>query len=391
MSTTPARLSALAARDGTPLFVYALETLRARLGLARASLEPGTRLLYAMKANPHPALLRALVPLMDGVDVASLGELQQARAAGASLVSLAGPGKTDAALAAGADVVVVESIAELGRVAPGAAVLVRLNPRRRVRAFAVSTTGGPSPFGVDEEDLPALASAIHTARDARGLRYLGIHVHAGSQCASARAYLEHISEVLELGARLAVDHELPPAHVCFGGGWGVAQDDHGHDLDLSVLSAGLTQSLDRWARHTGAPRPVPSFELGRWLVAEAGTYVATVIATKVSRGVTFVILDGGLNHLLAATDAFGRERPHPPLENLTRPEAPRTRVTVVGPLCTPLDVLGRDVELPRPEPGDRLAFRRVGAYGLSFSPSAFLGHPQPAERLDEGHDVLAEA
>lgn len=383
MPATPARLSALAERHGTPLYVYTLPTVRARLAQARATLEPGTRLLYALKANPHPPLLRALVPLVDGVDVASLGELQQARAAGASLVSLAGPGKTDAALAAGAELIVVESIAELARVPGGASVLVRLNPRRRVRAFAVSTTGGPSPFGVDEEELPALAAALHAEAATRGLRYRGIHVHAGSQCASARAYLEHVTEVLELGARLAVDHALPPAHVCFGGGWGVAQDDQGHDLDLAALSRGLTQALDRWAQHTAAPRPVPSFELGRWLVAEAGAYVATVIATKVSRGVRFVILDGGLNHLLAATSAFGRERPHPPLENLTRPHAPRTRVTVVGPLCTPLDVLGHDVELPQPEPGDRLVFRRVGAYGLSFSPAAFLGHAPPTEILDE--------
>lgn len=384
MTLSPARLLALAERHGTPLYAYALDTVRQRLAAARAALEPGTRLLYALKANPNPDLLRALVPLTDGVDVASLGELERARAAGATHVSLAGPGKTDEALAAGADVIVVESIAELRRVPPGAAVLVRLNPRRRVRAFAVSTTGAPSPFGVDEEELPALAAALHAACNTRGLRYRGIHVHAGSQCASARAYLEHVAEVLELGARLAVDHALPPAHVCFGGGWGVAQDAHGHDLDLAVLGPGLTQALDRWSQHTGAPRPVPSFELGRWLVAEAGSYAATVLSTKVSRGVTFVILDGGLNHLLAATDAFGRERPHPPLENLTRPDAPRVRVTVVGPLCTPLDVLARDVELPRPEPGDTLAFRRVGAYGLSFSPSAFLGHAPPVEVLDDG-------
>ncbi len=375
MSLSAEHLRALADHHGTPLYLYDAAVVRRRLSHARAALPPDTRLLYALKANPNPELLRAIVPLTDGVDVASLGELERARACGATHTTLAGPGKSDAALAARAEVVVVESIAELDRLPDGQPFLVRLNPAARVRNFAVSTTGAPSPFGVDAEELPALAEALRSGRPG----YRGLHVHAGSQCTSARAYLEHIAHVLDLAAQLARDHGLPPAQVCFGGGFGVAQDDAGHDIDLDAVGRGLDRALDRWAAATGAPRPVPSFELGRWLVAEAGTYVTTVVATKRSRGTTFAILDGGLHHLLAATEAFGADRPRPPVTNATRPDAPAALTTLVGPLCTPLDVLARDASLPAPQVGDRIAFHRVGAYGLTLSPVGFLGHAPPAE------------
>lgn len=379
MPLSPPELLALAQRHGTPLYAYALAEVRRRLAHARAVLPPATRLLYALKANPNAELLAAIAPLTDGVDVASAGELALARAAGATHTTLAGPGKTDRARAGGASVIVVESIAELDRLPAGQPILVRLNPATRVRTFAVSTTGAPSPFGIDAEELPALAEALHAR--AHRLDYRGVHVHAGSQCASARAYVEHVGLVLDLCARLAIDHQLPPREVCFGGGFGVAQSEGTRDIDLVAVGQGVDRALSRWTEVTGAPRPIPSFELGRWLVAEAGFYVTTVVATKVSRGERFAILDGGLHHLMVATDAFGAERPRPPITNASRVDGPRVPTTLVGPLCTPLDVLGRRIVLPTPEVGDRLVFHRVGAYGLTLSPVGFLSHDPPTEVL----------
>jgi len=352
----------LAASYGTPFFVYDLDVVRARLRAAREAF--GCELYYAVKANP--ALVADLAPLVDGFDVASSGELALARRhVDDARITFAGPGKTDRdlALARGATVV-VESLSELERVAPDTPVMLRMNPPLVVRAFAVSAAGGPSPFGIDSEDLDR-ALAIRSSIS-------GLHVHAGSSCPSARAYMTHVGQVLDLAERMA-----PLQRICFGGGLG-------EEIDIAALGASMSRALDRFCAALGVARPACSLELGRWLVAGAGTYVARVASTKLSRGTRFAILDGGMNHLFSATGLLG----NPPLA-VSSPTASgeSERVTVVGPLCTPLDTLARDVPLPPLARGDLLAFAGAGAYGATLSPAGFLGHRTALELVHDASEI----
>jgi diaminopimelate decarboxylase len=124
-------------------------------------------------------------------------------------------------------------------------------------------------------------------------------------------------------------------------------------------------------------------ELGRYLVGEAGVYVCRVVDRKVSRGQVFLVTDGGLHHHLAASGNFGQviRKNYPVAIGNRMNDAAREMASVVGPLCTPLDLLADRMELPVAQPGDYVVVFQSGAYGATASPQAFLGHPPPAEAL----------
>lgn len=377
-------LEASAAAVGTPFFVYdadwviaRLDGLRAATGLSRERLA----LLYAVKANPNPALLAALEPFVDGLDVASEGELALALGAGyaPARLSFAGPGKREAALALavahGIGALSAESIRELELVAAlarGAGapmqVVLRVNPAAAIQAFPVKMSGVPSPFGIDEEELPR---AVAMVRASPWLELFGLHVYWGTQCHSARALARSFAATLDLAEQVEALAGQHLGFVNLGGGFGV-----GGGLDGALVGAGLGRMLEKFAAGPGRAELRFALELGRWLVAEAGLYVARVLRVKESRGRRFVILDGGTHHLQARfRGEVGR------VVNLSRPDAPGWRATVVGPLCTPLDVLVEEGEVPELRPGELAGFTFAGAYGLSASPAAFLGHPPPAELI----------
>lgn len=372
----PEVAAAAAARFGTPLYLYDFARAQARVRALRAATEGELSIWYALKANANRALLEALVETVDGADVASSGELAQALSAGfvASQVGFTGPGKTrealEAAIAAGV-CISVESLAELEDVARIAAgrrprVLLRINPEARVHAFPVATGGVPGPFGIDEG---ALEGAVRRALELKDdLRCEGVHVHAGSGCASAAAWHRHAVAVLDLAAR-AISLGLPLSHVNLGGGLAVS------GLGVEALGRKLAASVRRFRAAFGAVQVV--CEPGRHLVAEAGCFVARVVRRIESRGRVFVVLDGGINNFLFATERF-HDGPPPEVLNLTR-RGEAESVHLVGPACTPLDSLGRGLEIAAPRQGDLLALGPAGAYGFSASPHLFLGHDAPAE------------
>lgn len=370
---------ALAERHGTPFYFYDLQVLRERARRARAAL-PAT-LLYAMKANPHAELLRGLHGVVDGLDVASEGELERALACGwaPGRLSFAGPGKTpqelEQAVAHGV-LVSVESLRELDALAAlgkPARVRLRLNPTRRAQAYRLPMMGGPSPFGIDEEALPL---AVDRLRQHRQLDFDGLHVHPGAQCTSVGGFASAVAATLDLVERCGLSVRC----VNFGGGFGVLAP--GNELDVEAAGKRLRAMLEKFEAATGQAL-VAVLELGRWLVGPAGLYVARVVSEKRSRGQHFVILDGGLNHHLGATGHLAPEgAPRMPLVNLSRPDAARVKCTVCGPLCTPLDTFG-EVELPEPRIGDLIAVLGSGAYGYSFSPLGFLSHRLPPELISE--------
>lgn len=385
----PAR--AWAQEHGTPLFVYDAAVVRARVGQLRAALPPAVRLHYAVKANPFGPLLALLAGLVDGFDIASAGELALITAQGIdpARAGFAGPGKRDAEIAAAIAAGVTlhcESAREVERaLALGEAVgrrpamAIRVNPDFDLRGSGMKMGGGARPFGVDAEQVPPLARRIV----ASGAEWRGFHIFAGSQALDAQAVIATQAATLDLALRLAHEAQVPLPALNLGGGFGIPYFPGDMPLDLDAVGAALAQRL---AEHGPALRGTRlTVELGRYLVGEAGVYLARVVERKESRGEVFLVTDGGLHHQLAASGNFGTVvRRNYPLALANRMDAPADEVaSVVGCLCTPLDRLADRAALPKGAEGDVVAVFCAGAYGATASPAAFLGHGPAAEILAE--------
>ena len=384
-------LSRLAARVGqTPFYAYDRGAIARRVAELRAALPPAIELHYAMKANPMPALVGHMAHLVDGIDVASAGELQVALDAGADPqhVSFAGPGKRDTELrqAVAAGILVnVESFREIAPLAEAAAALgvparvaVRVNPDFELKSSGMKMGGGPKPFGVDAEQVPGLLAEIGRA----GLAFEGFHLFAGSQNLKAEAIVEAQRKSFELALRLAAHAPAPVRTLNLGGGFGIPYFPGEQALDLTPIAAGLADIVAEAAQALPEARIV--LELGRYLVGEAGVYVCRITDIKVSRGHTYLVTDGGLHHHLSASGNFGQViRKNYPVAIGNRMDAPPAGepASVVGPLCTPLDVIADRMPLPAAQIGDLVVVFQSGAYGASASPQAFLGHPQVVEIL----------
>jgi len=384
------RLSTLAEQVGqTPFYAYDRALLKARVAELRSALPAAVKLHYAMKANPMPAVVGLMTVLVDGIDVASAGELKVALDAGANPqeVSFAGPGKRDAELrqAVAAGVLVnLESFREVGALAAfsqalglPARVAVRVNPDFELKGSGMKMSGGPKQFGVDAEQVPALLKEVAAA----GLAFEGFHLYAGSQNLRSGSICEAQQKSYELALRLAQDAPMPVRFLNLGGGFGIPYFPGEQRLDLMPIGDNLAQLLQR--AQTELPQAEFVIELGRYLVGEAGVYVARVVDRKVSRGLVYLVADGGLHHHLAASGNFGQVvRKNYPVCIGTRADAPNTEVaSVVGPLCTPLDLLADRMKLAPAQVGDLVVVFQSGAYGASASPQAFLGHPACVEVL----------
>jgi diaminopimelate decarboxylase len=383
-------LPELARRVGrTPFYAYDRRLVSERVELLRTHLPRQVHIHYAIKANPMPAVVTHLAGLVDGLDVASAGELRIALEAGArpDNISFAGPGKTDseleAALAAGI-VINLESEGEMERLAAIASrrgarprVNVRVNPDFELKSSGMKMGGGPKPFGVDAERVPAMLQRIGEL----ALDFQGFHIFSGAQNLRPDAIAEAQAKSVELALRLAQHAPGPVRILNIGGGLGIPYFPGDERLDFSLVArnlAAILHGLD--ARLPGAHVVL---ELGRFIVGEAGIYVCRVIDRKISRGHCFLVTDGGLHHHLAASGNFGQViRKNYPVAVGNRVHGfPREAVSVVGPLCTPLDLLADYAEMAKAEVGDFIVVFQSGAYGRSASPTAFLGHPPPAEIL----------
>jgi len=385
-------LNRLAARVGsTPFYAYDRDAMASRVAALRAALPAELRISYAMKANPMPALVQYMAGLVDGLDVASVGEMMVALDAGmdARRITFAGPGKTEAELhrAVAAGILLnVESFRELPILQAAskalglpARVAVRVNPDFDLKSSGMKMGGGPKQFGVDAEAVPELLAQIGAA----GLAFEGFHIYAGSQNLNAAAVVEAQLKSYELALRLAQHAPGPVLHLNLGGGFGIPYFPGDKHLDLAPIGVNLAGLVARVK--TDMPQAHLSIELGRYLVGEAGIYVCRVLDRKVSRGHVYLVTDGGLHHHLAASGNFGQViRKNYPVR-LVKAQGTASGelevVSVVGPLCTPLDLLGDRSRLPHGEPGDLVVVCQSGAYGASASPQRFLGHPHVTEVL----------
>lgn len=384
-------LTRLAQRVGsTPFYAYDRRLLSERVAHVRAHLPTAVELHFSMKANPMPALVQHMAALVDGIDVASAGELKVALDTGIApgRISFAGPGKSDAelarAVAAGA-VVHAESERELRALARigkelgiKPLLVLRINPDYELKGSGMRMGGGAKQFGIDAEDAPRVIALCAEL----GLTILGLHIFSGSQSLKADAIIEAQAQTFALAQQLARHMRDPLRILNIGGGFGIPYFPGEAALDLAPIGAALAAALPQVA--AALPDAQISIELGRYLVGEAGVYVARVVDRKISRGQVFLVTDGGLHHHLAASGNFGQViRKNYPVAIGNRMSAAGARETasVVGPLCTPLDLLAERMELPQAEVGDLVVVFQSGAYGRSASPQGFLSHPEVPEVL----------
>jgi diaminopimelate decarboxylase len=383
-------LRALAQRVGrTPFFVYDRQALDARIDELRSVLPAAIQLHYAIKANPMPAVVTHVAARVDGLDVASGEELEVALATGTDAldISFAGPGKSEAelarAVAAGIlinvesfrELRVLDAIAKTTNVRPR--VAVRVNPDFELKSSGMKMSGGPRQFGIDAEQVPQALADITE----RGLGFEGFHIFSGSQNLRHQAICEAHAKAYELAIALAQNAPAPVLRLNLGGGLGIPYFPGELPLELAPVADNLAAIAHRAAGTL--PGAKLMIELGRYLVGEAGLYVCKVLDRKISRGHVFLVTDGGLHHHLAASGNFGQviRKNYPvAIGNRMRGDQ-RETASVVGRLCTPLDLLADRMDLARAEEGDLVVIFQSGAYGRSASPAAFLSHPPAAEVL----------
>ncbi len=390
---TAAKLAVLAATIGeTPAFVYDLAIVRARVARFRVAMPEQLQLHYAIKANPYAPLLLEIAKIVDGFDVASGGEMEMALAAGVtpSHISIAGPGKRDAELAAAIEAGITinlesegeadRALAQAGRLGTRPRVAVRVNPDFEIKGSGMRMGGGAKPFGVDAARVPALVRRLVEA----GADWRGFHIFAGSQALDAGAIITAERETVALAAQLAEAAGHAPRLVNLGGGFGIPYFPGEVPLDIEAVGSALAETIE--SRHEILADSRFAIELGRWLVGEAGVYFTRIIDRKESHGEIFLVVDGGLHHQLAASGNFGTvvRRNYPVAIVGGSADSSEEIASIVGCLCTPLDRLADKIMMPRADVGDVVAIFMAGAYGATASPQAFLGHPAPNEILADG-------
>jgi diaminopimelate decarboxylase len=377
---------------GTPTYVYRLDEVRRAVARLSAILPEGVRIYYSVKANPHPLLIAEAARAGARVEVSSTGELGAARAAGVSAANClyTGPGKTAAELEyatrSGVRAFSVESLTDRDRLAGTARsavdYLVRLNMAGSRSPSGLRMTGAPSQFGVDWTELERTPELLEPRE---GADPAGFHLFSATNIGDGAALAAELTGNVAAAAQAARRFGFAPRVVDIGGGFGAPYMVPGEPVDYPGLREALAAALDRSFPGWRAGEPAIAVEAGRYLMAAAGTLLTTVLDVKTSGSATYVVCDAGVN-VLGGMYGIGR---------LVAPKAQPSghgdgeeTVQLVGPLCTPLDVLNRTARLDRPRVGQVLEIPNVGAYGLSASLVGFLGRELPAELVLDGDQVV---
>lgn len=380
---------------GTPLYVYDADAIVARIATVRELFGGRFGVSYAIKANPNLRLMQAMQPHLAAFDASSFAEVERALAAGmpAERISFSGPAKRPeelhGAVQAGVGELVVEGpdeAASLGQIAQALGVeqrvLIRLNPMRVPRKFGASMAGTASQFGIDEEDMAALVPAI---RDTPGLKLIGFHIYSGTNCLDASAIAENFAIFADVFRQAQAISGIRPERLIFGSGFGIPYLPSEPELDHAALPALVNPIVDDLLGEPAFSGATCNLEMGRWLVGPAGWLLTRVVARKTSRGSEIRACDAGFNNHLAACGMMGSViRRNWVYRNLSNPDGPPATYNLVGPLCTTIDRLALDVELPQTEVGHVLAIPQSGAYGLTSSPTRFISHPEPGEVMLSG-------
>jgi diaminopimelate decarboxylase len=377
----------------TPFYAYDRQLIINKVNYLKNLLPNKISISYAIKANPLTSLVHLLSQQVDGFDVASKKEMLLALQTGipANKISFAGPGKTidDIKTAIITGVILhVESIGEIAKVANAAKELnitaniaIRVNPSFELKLSGMKMSGGAKPFGIDEEQI----TEVLTNLPLEFINLRGFHIYAGSQNLSADAIIVSQQKTFALAQSLAdITKKITQISINYlniGGGFGVPYFDNQQPLDIISICKNLESLLVRYKSLVTATEVI--LELGRYLVAEAGVYVCRIIDKKVSRGTTYLVCNGGLHHHLANSGNFGQviRKNYPVLIGNKLHNSDLELVNIVGPLCTPLDIIADKVMLPTAEIDDYVVVFQSGAYGASASPKDFLSQPNLSEIL----------
>jgi len=382
----------------TPYYLYDADNIIDRVKLIRKLFDDQVKVFYAVKANPNLELLRSVRDDVDGLDISSVGELEQACLAefDAGVMSFAGPAKTtselETSISNGVGCISIESSRELldcvaisKRSNNKANILIRINPQFLNRAFGMKMGGKAVQFGIDEENLDEIISLVKDNSEC--LNFKGIHIYAGSQCFDTTGVVEGVENTLRIAELIESKYGLLCKTINLGGGFGVSHTKPNQELDINQLAFELLPIIKKY-RTARNFEPEILFELGRYLTANAGLYVTQVISSKESRGKSFYMVDGGLHHHLAAAGTFGSAlRSNFIIQNLTNRMASKIKCSLAGPSCNPTDLLAINVELPKPELADLVGVLKSGSYGLTASPILFLGRRTPAELVRKNGKV----
>jgi diaminopimelate decarboxylase len=387
----------IVSRTGSPVFIYDGSVMRMAYRRLSKALEGFASIYYSAKANPAQAVIRLFLQEGAGIEIASLGEYRAAIAAGASpkRIIFAGPGKRrqelETVVADGIDEIHVEGLDEIERlrsIGLPVRVSIRVNPVPTVQAGAMRMGGKPTAFGFDEEDLEAAIAAITAVPN---IELVGIHVYGGTQILDASALLAQWRHSIDLAGRVARMIGRPLETIDLGGGLGIPYYSIDRSLDLDAVAMAVPELKGMLKADALLADTRVIVEPGRFLAGEAGLYVSEINAVKQSRGTRFVVMEGGMNHHLAASGNLGQviKRNYPVVAPARMTAAVSGPVTLVGPLCTPLDTLARDALISDLGVGDLVAILQSGAYGATASPLNFLSHPHPAEVLVEDGQIEA--
>ncbi len=379
---------------GSPLYVYDLDRLRAARRDLRDALPDGFTTYYSLKANPHPLIGATLRAEGCRAEVCSTGELLSALEAGfpAGEILYGGPGKTtaeiDLAIGRGVRTFSAESPADLTRVGDSARrhgvtadCLLRINGSAPAATTSIRMTGTPSQFGIDEETLPQVMGGL---LDTPGTRVVGLHFYPLSNARDEDSLIAEATQSIAVAAAIRDTHRVPIEVLDINGGFAAPYSVPGRRPYYRKLRGELERALDLHfpAWRTGHPRL--AVETGRYLTGDCGELLTTITTVKHSRGRRFAVLDAGIN-TLGGMAGLGRLLPLA----VRVDGVPDGTATLTGPLCTPGDLLGREVEVPALAEGTILRIPNVGGYGLTASLIGFLGRPNPAEVFLTGGRVTA--
>lgn len=378
--------NAIIEKWGTPLFIYDAETIKNKYNYLRKNLPAGVDIFYAMKANPNLALVKQLVNLGAGVEVASEGELYACKKVGVDPKNIvfAGPSKTfediSMAVEMGIYALNAESVGEIERINEIARskktvmdVELRINPEFEVAGAAVNMGGGSKKFGIDSESISA---AIAQVSPLKHIRLQGIHIFAGTGIQNSEGFLSNLENCFKLAEEMNRTH-FKVLSIDFGGGIGIPYSDEDSGLSIEGISDKISGMIEKYPfiKENGT-RLIA--EPGRYLVGQSGIYITKVIDKKHSRGKDYLLVDGGAQHLLRpALLAQGQ-----PTFNLSKKQEKFQPYDVGGSLCTSIDFLGKDLLLPEDSAeGDYIGVFCSGAYGYTESMPFFLSHDVAPEIL----------
>jgi len=374
----------------TPFYAYDKSLLNNSISKLKAELPNSIKLHYAIKANPYPPLVHNIAPQVDGFDVASKNEMLLALQTGMSPaeISFAGPGKTDvdlkAAIVAGV-ILHCESWSEIERsialgqllkIKPNLAI--RVNPTFELKTSGMKMSGGAKPFGIDEEQVIERLPTLNY----HDFNFKGFHIFSGSQNLNVDALIEAHYETIMLAIALIKLTPVKIDYINIGGGLGIPYFPGDKWLDITPIANNLTQLI---SSHQVQLQQIDLImELGRYMVGPCGVYISKVVDIKTSRGSQYVVCDGGLHHHLANSGNFGQViRKNYPVtignHIKINDNTELQEVTIVGPLCTPLDIIAHKIKLPKVGLGDYIVVYQSGAYGASASPQGFLSQSPLSE------------